>query len=52
MAVAPPTVTMVVPVTMMAMVIVPVVNRRTKIVLDSGFADWRDRNGEAARHWS
>jgi hypothetical protein len=48
MAVAPPTVTMmamvIVPVVMMTMVIVAVVvNRRTKIVLGSGFADWRQR---------
>ena len=46
-AVAPPTVTM------MAMVIIPVVaNGRTKIVLTSGFADWRHWSGESARHWS
>ena len=46
-AVAPPTVTM------MAMVIIPVVvNGRTKIVLASGFADWRHWSGESARHWS
>jgi hypothetical protein len=53
MAVAPPTVTMmIVPVTIMAMVIIPVVNHRAKIVLRSGFADWRDGSGEGARHWS
>ena len=47
MAVAPPTVTM------MAMVIVTVVvNRRTKIVPGSGFADWRHRSGDSAKHWS
>ena len=44
MAVTPPAVTM--------MVIIPVVNRRTKIVLGSGFADCRHRSGERARHWS
>ncbi|MGB3657199.1 MAG: hypothetical protein WBA14_04615, partial [Pseudolabrys sp.] len=42
MAVAPPTVTM------MTMVIIPVVNHRAKIVLGSGFADWRDGSGEGA----
>jgi len=51
-AVAPPTVTMmamvIVPVVMMAMVIVAVVNRRTKIVLGSGFADWRHRSRYSA----
>jgi len=46
MTVAPPAMTM------MAMVIIPVVNRRTKIVLGSGFADCRHRSGEGARHWS
>ena len=52
MAVAPPTVTMmtmvIIPVTIMAMVIIPVVNHRAKIVLGSGFADWRDGSGEGA----
>ena len=56
MAVAPPTVTMmtmvIIPVTIIAMVIIPVVNHRAKIVLGSGFADWRDGSGEGARHWS
>jgi hypothetical protein len=53
MGVAPPTVTMiamVIPVTMIAVVIPVVISRRTKIVLD-GFADWRHRSGEGARHW-
>ena len=36
----------IIPVTIMAMVIIPVVNHRAKIVLGSGFADWRDGSGE------
>jgi len=52
MAVAPPTVTMMAIVMMTMVIVAVVVNRRTKIVLGSGFADWRHGSGDSARHWS
>ena len=53
MTAVPPTVTpmVVMPVTV-AVVITPVVNRRTKIGCVGCFVDWRNRSGERARHWS